>query len=125
MLLVAVGGLSADIVPRTLLGGNMATSQRLSRGFHRLALFLAAISFLVGGHWSLNAARQCIWQLSNHSSLLDFSEDMQLNESLSPLDLNRMVCFVPGQTNTGGEAAEAVEVCFGRRATIGQLCPFG
>jgi hypothetical protein len=27
----------------------MATSQRLSRGFHRLALFLAAIPLLVGG----------------------------------------------------------------------------
>ena len=85
-----------------------------------LLVAVAAISFLVGGHWSLNAARQCIWQLSNPSSLLDFSEDMQLNESLSPLDLNRMVCFVPGQTNTGGEAAEAVEVCFGRRATISE-----
>ncbi len=34
----------------------MAASQRVSRGFHRLALFLAAIPFLVGGAWSLTVA---------------------------------------------------------------------
>ena len=40
-------------VPR--LGGIsiMGTSQRVSRGFQRLALFLAAIPLLVGAAWSL------------------------------------------------------------------------
>ena len=27
-------------------------SQRISRGFHRLAIFLAAIPFLIGGTWA-------------------------------------------------------------------------
>jgi hypothetical protein len=33
-------------------GGHMAISQRLSRGFHRLALFSAVIPLLVGGYLS-------------------------------------------------------------------------
>jgi hypothetical protein len=36
----------------------MATSQRLSRGFHRLALFLAAITLLIGGSMSAFYAYQ-------------------------------------------------------------------
>jgi hypothetical protein len=37
------------------LGGRdlVATSQRVSQGFHRLGLFLAAISLLIGGTWSV------------------------------------------------------------------------
>ena len=31
----------------------MATSQRVSPGFHRLGLFLAAIPLLIGGTWSV------------------------------------------------------------------------
>jgi hypothetical protein len=31
----------------------VATSQRVSQGFHRLGLFLAAISLLIGGTWSV------------------------------------------------------------------------
>jgi hypothetical protein len=34
----------------------MSTAQRVSRGFHRLGLFLAAIPLLVGGGWSLTIA---------------------------------------------------------------------
>jgi hypothetical protein len=34
----------------------MSTSQRVSRGFHRLALFLAAIPFLVGVAFSASGA---------------------------------------------------------------------
>jgi len=34
----------------------MANAQRLSRGFHRLAVFLAAIPLLVGGAWSFTVA---------------------------------------------------------------------
>jgi hypothetical protein len=34
----------------------MGASPRLSRGFHRLALFLAAIPFLLGGAWSIIVA---------------------------------------------------------------------
>jgi hypothetical protein len=34
----------------------MASSQRLSRGFHRLALFLAAIPLLLGGSLSVYIA---------------------------------------------------------------------
>lgn len=36
----------------------MSTSQRVSRGFHRLAFFLAAIPLLVGGAWVI------IWALN-------------------------------------------------------------
>ena len=35
----------------------MATSQRLSRGFHRLALFLAAVPLLVGGWFAVLTAK--------------------------------------------------------------------
>ena len=31
----------------------MSTSQRVSRGFHRLAIFLAAVPLLVGGSWGI------------------------------------------------------------------------
>jgi len=34
----------------------MSASQKLSRGFHRLALFLAAIPLLVGGYFSVFSA---------------------------------------------------------------------
>ena len=34
----------------------MANAQRLSRGFYRLAVFLAAIPLLVGGAWSFTVA---------------------------------------------------------------------
>ena len=40
----------------------MAASQRLSRGFHRLALFLAAIPLIVGALWSI------IWSLDEANS---------------------------------------------------------
>ena len=50
---MAVGGVSVDIVLRPVKGASMATSQRLSRGFHRLALFLAAIPLFVGGYLSV------------------------------------------------------------------------
>ena len=31
-------------------------TQRISRGFHRLAIFLAAVPFLIGGTWATFAA---------------------------------------------------------------------
>ncbi len=34
----------------------MGTSQRVGRGFHRLAVFMAAIPFLVGAVWSVSIA---------------------------------------------------------------------
>jgi hypothetical protein len=36
----------------------MSTSQRVTRGFHRLALFLAAIPLIVGALWSRGEHRQ-------------------------------------------------------------------
>ena len=50
----------------------MATSQRVSRGFHRLALFLAAIPLLIGGTWSviyaLNEAGPALSENASKSS---------------------------------------------------------
>ena len=40
------------------IGGAIMSSQRVSRGFHRLAVFLAAIPFLLGGIWSLTTATE-------------------------------------------------------------------
>ena len=51
MDVVAGSGVSSDIVPR-LLGGIMATSQRLSRGFHQLGIVLAAIPLVLGIAWT-------------------------------------------------------------------------
>jgi hypothetical protein len=42
--------------PHEVERGIMATSQRLSRGFHRLALFLAAIPLVIGGSLSVYIA---------------------------------------------------------------------
>ena len=36
----------------------LGTSQRLSRGFHRLGIFLALIPFIVGAAWSLKVANE-------------------------------------------------------------------
>jgi hypothetical protein len=45
-------------MPKTLNEGNMAASLRLSRGFHRLALFLAAIPLLaISGFYLILAIR--------------------------------------------------------------------
>ena len=43
--------MSVDIVPRPV-GGVMATSQKVSRDFHRLGLVLAAIPLVLGLGWT-------------------------------------------------------------------------
>jgi hypothetical protein len=49
---MAVGGVSVDIVLRPVKGASMATSQRLSRGFHQLGIVLAAIPLVLGLAWT-------------------------------------------------------------------------
>ena len=61
MVVVAVGGLSVDI---------MSTSQRPSRGFHRLALFLAAIPLLIGAPLSVWSAVEMAKRGFDHNKKL-------------------------------------------------------
>ena len=49
---MALGGVSVDIVLRPVKGASMATSQRLSRGFHQLGIVLAAIPLVLGIAWT-------------------------------------------------------------------------
>jgi hypothetical protein len=49
----------------------MSTAQRVSRGFHRLGLFLAAIPLQVGGAWSIFAAlNEANYDLAKHQQLV-------------------------------------------------------
>ena len=53
------------LVPRNLLGVIMS-SQRVSRGFHRLGMFLAAIPLLVGGTWAIISALNVVSEQRSH-----------------------------------------------------------
>ena len=71
----------------------MAASQRLSRGFHRLGLFLAAIILLIGGsYWVLSASDLAGISWRHHKALMcgyDFrqrDEKRFWNLSLTELD---------------------------------------
>jgi hypothetical protein len=64
----------------------MSTSQRVSRGFHRLALFLAAIPLLIGGYFSTMAAPDWTAPFSldwrtGHDDLPQPPSGVELNES--------------------------------------------
>jgi hypothetical protein len=41
------------VLPCHMRGASMSRAQRISRGFHRLAILLAAIPLLIGGSWAL------------------------------------------------------------------------
>ena len=61
----------------------MAISHRLSRGFHRLAIFLAAIPLLVGGYFSVLfaigfASRPTADVSLGHDWWIKFAEDLGL-----------------------------------------------
>jgi hypothetical protein len=57
----------------------MSTSQRVSRGFHRLALFLAAIPLLVGGLLSVYVAYPVVSHgLDQHQRLVCAHEHLDL-----------------------------------------------
>jgi hypothetical protein len=111
--------LRGELAAEVAKAKDSGASQRVSRGIHRLAVFLAAISLLVGGGWSLIVARECASQLHfevrsskepsseepSSQKPLDFSKYMYLPVPLP--ELAEMVCFARGSTTAVGEAVRA------------------
>jgi hypothetical protein len=70
------------MLPTSLRPGTiMSTSQRVSRGFHRLGLFLAAIILLIGGsYWVFSAFDVASIYWRHHEALMCAHDVLQRDE---------------------------------------------
>jgi hypothetical protein len=90
----------------------MSTGQRVSRGFHRLALFLAAIPLLLGGSLSVYIAFDLanrLWEqhqklLCAHEHVAGQKPDENVFDQFDTVKLKQIGCSNSDDTVTVGEA---------------------